>query len=149
MIELAVDEGTQVTLHFALHLSSGETVDSTFDQEPATFTVGDGNFLPGFESVLMGMKAGERDTFVISAEDGFGHPNPDNVQTLNRAQFAADVEVEKGLVLSFNDKQHGEIPGVVADMDEETITVDFNHPLAGRDIHFEVKIITVEPATKH
>ena len=138
-----------VTLHFSITLQTGEIIDSTFDEEPATFTVGDGNLLEGFEEVVMGLAAGTRETFTISPEKGFGQHNPSNMQTIKRDQFADDITLEKGLVLSFADAQNTELPGVVSDFTDEEVTVDFNHPLAGKDVLFEVQIISVEPTVQH
>ncbi len=149
MNELTIGEGVQVTLHFSLGLETGELIDSNFEGEPVTFTVGDGNMLPGFESALFGMKQGEEHALVVPPEQGFGMHNPENIQQFPRAQFPADVELKEGLMISFTDAQNNEIPGVVAAIDETTITVDFNHPLAGREIYFSVRIIAVAPATTH
>jgi FKBP-type peptidyl-prolyl cis-trans isomerase SlpA len=78
MRELAIGPGTKITLHFALQLDNGDMVDSNFERAPATFTVGDGNLLPGFEKALFGMLEGEHKTVVIKPEDGFGQRNPNN-----------------------------------------------------------------------
>lgn len=149
MTNLAIDEGTEVTLHFALKLENGDVIDSNFNSKPATFVVGDGNLLPGFERALTGMVAGEKNTFVIKPEDGFGQSNPNNMQVMPRDQFDDTVELVEGLMLSFADAQKAEMPGIVATFDDDTVTVDFNHPLAGRDILFEVEILGVSPAVTH
>ncbi|MFT6102117.1 MAG: FKBP-type peptidyl-prolyl cis-trans isomerase SlpA [Candidatus Endobugula sp.] len=149
MSHVVIAEGTIVTLHFSITLQTGEVIDSTFDEEPATFTVGDGNLLEGFEEVVMGLAAGSRETFTILPEKGFGQHNPNNMQTIKRDQFADDITLEKGLVLSFADAQKTELPGVVSGFTDEEVTVDFNHPLAGKDVLFEVQIISVEPTVQH
>ena len=89
MTDTRIGQNTEVTLHFALHLENGDTVDSTFDKAPATFKVGDGNLLPGFESALVGFKAGDKRTVVVAPENAFGQPNPQNVQVMQRSQFEA------------------------------------------------------------
>lgn len=144
--ELLIGPEARVTLHFALKLEDGALVDSTFERSPATFTVGDGNLLPGFEKRLFGLKAGQRGTYRIPPEDAFGQPNPANVQRIPRNQFGADVALEKGLVLSFADANKSELPGVISRFDEDEVEVDFNHPLAGRTLTFDVEILRVEPA---
>jgi len=148
MANLTIGTGTRVTLHFALKLTNGHVVDSTFDNDPATFSVGDGNFLAGFEKVLLGLVAGDRQTFIIAPENGFGQVNPNNVQQMARADFA-DIDLEKGLVLSFANAQDTEVPGIITDFDDSQVTVDFNHPLAGETIHFEAHILAVEPIVTH
>jgi FKBP-type peptidyl-prolyl cis-trans isomerase SlpA len=149
MRELAIGPGTKITLHFALQLDNGDMVDSNFEHAPATFTVGDGNLLPGFEKALFGMLEGEHKTVVIKPEDGFGQRNPNNIQEIARSQFSPDLELSEGLMLSFADAQKTELPGVVQRYDDEVVVVDFNHPLAGRNILFEVAIIKIEPVQVH
>lgn len=149
MRELAIGPGTKITLHFALQLDNGDMVDSNFERDPAIFTVGDGNLLPGFEKALFGMLEGEHKTLVIKPEDGFGQRNPNNIQEIARSQFSPDLELSEGLMLSFADAQKTELPGVVQSYDDDVVVVDFNHPLAGRDILFEVAIIKIEPVQVH
>lgn len=143
MTSTTIGPGTRVKLNFTLKLASGEEVDST-GGKPAEFTVGDGNLLPGFERALFGLGAGDREALKIAARDAFGPHNEDNVQKIRRDQFAADMELSEGLVVSFADAQQSELPGVVKAIGEELVDVDFNHPLAGYDIVFEVEILEVE-----
>jgi FKBP-type peptidyl-prolyl cis-trans isomerase SlpA len=144
-----IGPGTEVTLHFAVKLEDGSVVDSTFDNKPAIFTVGDKNLLDGFEKVLYGMAAGDKDSFTLLPEQGFGQHNPNNVQAIPRESFALDVELEEGLMLSFADANNKELPGLVVGYTDDTVTVDFNHPLAGRNLVFDVEIIDVKPAVTH
>jgi len=149
MTDLVIGEGTQVTLHFALKLDSGEVVDSNFEDDPAIFSIGDGNLLPGFERALFGMTAGDSATFEIPPEDAFGFPNPNNIQEVERENFGGEFELENGLVVSFADASGAETPGIVREFDEEKVVIDFNHPLAGETITFEVNILSVSPVVTH
>lgn len=149
MTDFAIGPGLEVTLHFSLKLQDDSVIDSNFDSEPATFVVGDGKLLSGFEKVLFGLRAGARESFLITPDQGFGQPNPDNIQQIRRDRFDNKLELAEGLVLSFEDASGGELPGVVTEFDVDTVTVDFNHPLAGRDIIFDVEILDVKPATMH
>lgn len=149
MRDLSIGPGTKVTLHFALRLQDGEVIDSNFEREPATFVVGDGNLLPGFEKAIFGLLEGERKTLTITPEQGFGQRNPNNLQEFARSEFAPDMELKEGLVLSFSDAQKTELPGVVSHFDEQVVIVDFNHPLAGREIVFDVAILKIEPVQVH
>jgi FKBP-type peptidyl-prolyl cis-trans isomerase SlpA len=149
MSEMVIAEGTVVTLNFSLTLKDGEVIDSTFDEEPATFTVGDGSLLPGFEESVLGLAAGAKEVFTIAPEKGFGQHNESNLQIIKRDQFGDDIQLEKGLMLSFADAQNAELPGVVSEFDDKQVTVDFNHPLAGKEIVFEVEIIAVKPVQQH
>jgi FKBP-type peptidyl-prolyl cis-trans isomerase SlpA len=144
---LPIDSGTTVTLHFSLTLENGHIVDSNFEAAPATFTVGDGNLLPGFESPLMGLFDGDEREFSILPENAFGQHNPQNVQAVERDNFE-DGELELGTMFSFQNGD-GELPGVVVEVQDNEVMVDFNHPLAGQIILFTVKIISVTPQSVH
>ena len=144
MTEQRIGPDKEVTLHFALKLENGDVVDSTFDKQPATFKVGDGNLLPGFEVALYGFKAGDKRSLQIEPENAFGQPNPQNVQVMPRGQFQ-DMELSEGLLIIFNDAANAELPGVVKAFDEQQVTIDFNHPLAGKTLSFDVEIIAVRP----
>tara|TARA_B110000483_G_scaffold192258_1_gene228549 strand:+ start:14798 stop:15238 length:441 start_codon:yes stop_codon:yes gene_type:complete len=145
---LEVSPGTLVHLNFAIRLEDGSLIDSNLDKDPVKFEVGDGSLLFGFERQLFGMKAGEAAVFPVGAEDGFGVHNADNIQKIKAAQFE-EIEPEIGMIMGFSDPARGEVPGVVCEIGDEYISVDFNHPLAGRKLEFEVKIHSVEPAQTH
>lgn len=142
MSETRIGHDSEVTLHFTVKLPSGEVVDSTSGKSPATFKVGDGSLLPGFEQSLFGLKAGDQRSFEIEPERGFGPGNPQNIQTVPRGQFN-EMELEPGLLVIFQDAAGGELPGVVKTINDTTVDVDFNHPLAGKTITFDVEIISV------
>lgn len=137
-----IGEHSRVTLHFSLKLDDGSEVDSTFKGDPATFSVGDGSLLPGFEKALFGLQAGDEAEIEIPPEAGFGQRNPSNIQKVRRDHFSPDLELEPGLVVSF-DNGSGELPGVIREVGDDEVTVDFNHPLAGQTLNFHVKIIEV------
>ena len=140
-----IGHGKRVTLHFSIALADGQLIDTTRERtEPAEFTVGDGSLLPGFEKAVFGLRAGDRRSVFIDAAHGFGDWNPDNQQVFTRVQFS-HLTLEEGMIISFADRS-GELPGVVRAFDDDTVTVDFNHPLAGRDLVFEVDIIRVMDA---
>ena len=143
MNNVPIGPGTRVTLIFKLALSAGDVIDSTGD-ESATFEVGDGSLLPGFESAMYGLKAGDSAELPIAAEHGFGLPNEENVHMMKRTLFAVSEELVEGLVVSFSDGEGGERPGVVNRLVDELVEVDFNHPLAGQDLLFSVQIKQVE-----
>ena len=145
MNDLVIGSGSRVTLHFALKLDNGDVVDSTFERAPASFTLGDGSLLLGFERRLLGLKKGERAVFNVPPEDAFGQPNPANVQYFKRSVFGDDMVLSEGLVVSFADAQRAELPGVISRFEGDEVVVDFNHPLAGRNIVFEVAIVDVGP----
>ena len=148
-MNVPVSEGTRVFLNFSVSLEDGSEVDSNFGGDPVDFVVGDGSLLPGFERLIFGMAAGDRQMLTVAPEDAFGQPNDNNVQYLPRDQFDEEAELEIGTVFSFADASGGELPGMIISYDEEEVTVDFNHPLSGRTILFDVLVHRVEPAELH
>ena len=146
-MSIAIDAGTTVTLHFALLLEDGLVIDSNFEVDPATFSVGDGNLLPGFEETLLGLRQGDEREFVIPPEKAFCQHNEQNVQRVDMDNFA-DLEIEPGAMFSFQNGD-GELPGVITEIVDGEVMVDFNHPLAGKTIVFHVKIIDVLPESLH
>lgn len=139
----AIAPGARVTLHFSILLAGGEEVDTTRRGKPATFVVGDGNLPPGFERALIGLAAGDDEQIPISPEQGFGPRREENLRTMPRADFADAGALERGTVVSFHSPD-GDLPGVVRELRGERVLVDFNHPLAGRSLVFDVSILKVE-----
>lgn len=148
MSETNIQPGSRVTLHFELALEDGEVIDSNFSGEPVALTVGDGNLPVGFERLLLDMEPGQQQTFKVPPEQAFGQYNQANVQTMKRDQFTdelgAEMELSPGLVLSFADAAKGELPGVVSEVNGDSVIIDFNHPLAGRTLGFRVHVFSVE-----
>ena len=148
MDELSIGPGTRVSLNFALTLEDGSEIDNNFGSDPVSFVFGDGNVLAGFEQKLVGLVAGDTKEIAVNPEDGFGQPNPNNIQEVKRSSFGPE-ELSLGLVCSFGDAEGGELPGVIVGLDEQTVTVDFNHPLAGRTVIFKVAIHSVAVEEVH
>lgn len=145
---MLIAQDTQVTLHFSLHLADGAVVDSNFDEQPATLVVGDGNLPEGFEQCLIGLQAGDEQSFTVPPELAFGLHQADNVQSFRRHQFGVDVVLEPGVVISFTDQAGAELPGVVKGLEGDFVDVDFNHPLAGETLTFRVRIVSVSPSSE-
>lgn len=141
--KLAIGVGATVTLHFSILLESGEEVDTTRRGKPATFRVGDGNLPSGFERALFGLRAGDDERLWITPDQGFGLRQKENIRTIRRADFPNDSDLTPGMMMVFN-APGGELPGVVLAVADDTVEVDFNHPLAGRRLAFDVTILRVE-----
>jgi FKBP-type peptidyl-prolyl cis-trans isomerase SlpA len=146
-MSIPIDTGTTVTLHFALLLEDGAVVDSNFEGKPATFSIGDGNLLPGFEETLIGLQKDDQREFVVPPEKAFGQHNEQNLQRVSMDNFD-ELELEPGAMFSFQNGD-GELPGVVVEIVDGEVMVDFNHPLAGKNIIFQVKIMDVTPENLH
>jgi FKBP-type peptidyl-prolyl cis-trans isomerase SlpA len=140
-----IGAGCQVDLHFSVALENGIELDNTrVRAEPVSLVIGDGNLLPGFENALIGLRAGDRRTVHLPPEDAFGAWNPDNVQTFDTVKFAERPQLEQ--MIEFEDKSKATLAGVVKSVNDDMTEVDFNHPLAGRNVVFEVEIVRVTPA---
>ncbi|GLT18126.1 peptidyl-prolyl cis-trans isomerase [Vibrio zhanjiangensis] len=134
-----------VTLHFTIKLQDGSVADSTHNMgKPAKLVMGDGSLSENFEHCLLGLKAGDQKAIELQAKDAFGAPNPDNIHHMDRAKFVGDAEVEVGTIMAFSGPDGMEIPGIITEIAGDSVTVDFNHPLAGQDVTFEVEILSVE-----
>ena len=144
-----IAHGSQVALHFSVALENGVEIDNTRSYpEPVSLVIGDGNLLEGFEKALLGLRAGDRRTVHLPPEDAFGPWNPENIQFFDTVQFikAGDERPEVGTMMEFQDKGGGTLAGVVKAVNDDKVEVDFNHPLAGRNVVFEVEIARVTPA---
>ncbi len=141
---LSISDNSEVILHFDLKLSDGSAVDSTrVNKKPAKMVMGDGSLTKNFEDCLRGLGAGDKKTFEIAANEAFGMPNPDNIYHIDRSKFAADAELSDGMIMGFSQPDGSELPGIIRAVAGQSVTVDFNHPLAGQDVIFDVEIIEV------
>lgn len=141
-----ITHGSQVALHFEVSLEDGTLIDSTFERpEPVTLVVGDGSLLEGFENVLLNLTAGDTRTAHLSPAEAFGEGSLDNVQSFAKTDFALSGEPEVGMMIEFEDKSKSTLVGVVSEVTDEIVKVDFNHPLAGKNILFKVQIVKVTP----
>ena len=139
-----ISENSEVLMHFSIKLADGSAVDSTkVDNKPAKFVMGDGSLTPGFETCLLGLVEGASETFTLDPESAFGLPNPDNFHYIELSKFSADIPSEVGTIISFAQPDGSEIPGIIREVVADSVTVDFNHPLAGQTVTFEVDVLEV------
>lgn len=140
-----ITTGSQVDLHFEVSLENGTIIDSTFDRtHPVQLVIGDGSLLEGFEQVLINLTAGDTRTAHLSPDEAFGQWNVENVQKFGIAQFASmGMMPEVGMMIEFEDKGKNTLAGVVSEVTDNDVSVDFNHPLAGQNVIFKVQIFKV------
>lgn len=140
-----IKSNSQVTLHFTIKLTNGVVADSTHNMgKPARLIIGDGSLSENFENHLLGLVSGDKRTIELKAIDAFGMPNPDNIHHMDRSKFVGNAAAEVGTIMAFTGPDGMEIPGIITEMAGDSVTVDFNHPLAGQDVIFEVEILSVE-----
>jgi FKBP-type peptidyl-prolyl cis-trans isomerase SlpA len=142
---LTIGPGSEVLMHFSLSLADGTVADSTRDGEPLRFVMGDGTLIEGLELVLYGLKKGDRQCLSIEPRDAFGFPDEDNIHTMPRSEFPADMPLEVGMIIGFNTPSGEEVPGAIQEIKDDEVVVDFNHPLAGHEVIFDVEILEVKP----
>ena len=141
---VCIDNASEVILHFDLKLEDGSAADSTrVNNKPAKLQMGDGSLTANFEACLLGLKKGDKQSFTLAADDAFGKPNPDNIHHMDRSRFAAGTPVEPGTIIAFSQPDGSEIPGIVRESAGDSVTIDFNHPLAGQTVIFDVEILDV------
>jgi len=143
---LPVAKDTVVTLNYTGTLKDGTVFDTSVGKTPLIFVAGEGKMIPGFEKEIMGMKPGQEKTFTIPAADAYGEPNKDLIVDVPRTQFPASMDIKEGMHVARQSAQ-GPIPGVITKVGADTVTVDFNSPLAGKDLTFKVNIVSVTKAT--
>lgn len=130
--------------HMNIVLEDGSTADSTkASGKPARLNIGDGTLSPAFEAQLVSLNEGDKHSFTLEAVDAFGESNPDAIHYMDRTRFPADMALEVGVIVSFAGPGGSEIPGIVREVAGDSITVDLNHPLAGRKVTFELDVVKV------
>jgi FKBP-type peptidyl-prolyl cis-trans isomerase SlpA len=133
-----------LTLHYRLTDETGSEYVSTFELSPATLQLGCGQFAEALENSLFGLKAGERRTFCLDGGTAFGQYNPQLVEQISRDALDSGVELKENSLIQFSNAENGvEITGFLRELSATTATFDFNHPLAGKRICFEVEIIGI------
>jgi FKBP-type peptidyl-prolyl cis-trans isomerase SlpA len=141
---LEIAPGSEVTLHLSLSTTDGFEALSTFGEEPETLVMGDGTLSEGLELALYGLKPGDAQTLTLTADQAFGQWDKTNIHRLPRHDFISEEELEPGLVIGFSAEEGEELAGTILEVDQQTVMVDFNHPLAGREVVFRVEILEVK-----
>ncbi|QQQ14131.1 FKBP-type peptidyl-prolyl cis-trans isomerase [Aeromonas media] len=145
----SINADSSVLFHFSIKLEDGSVADSTaLHGKPARLRMGDDSLTSSFEQCLLGLQQGEAKSFTLSPEQAFGLSNPDNIYHLDRAKFGADVEPKIGTIIVFDQPNGSELPGIIRAVEGMSVTVDFNHPLAGHTVTFEVEILAVDDEEK-
>ncbi len=141
------EENSVVGIEYTLtEAGKDEVLDSNKGGQPLEFVMGKGQIIPGLEKGLVGMKEGESADILVKAEDAYGLRDENAIQKLPREQFEG-IDLQKGMSLYGQGQQGETIQVTVVDFDDESVTVDFNHPLAGKDLMFNVKVVSQRDAT--
>jgi peptidylprolyl isomerase len=141
MAEAKTNDTVQV--HYIGRLTDGTVFDSSLGREPLTFTIGQKMVLPGFEEGVIGMAAGETRTVSIVSQDAYGPYLEDLVGTIGRVQIPPDIELQVGTILQMQAPDGGVTIVMVKALNDESVTLDANHPLAGKDLTFEINLLEI------
>jgi len=138
-----INQGSNVILHYRISLEDGTELESSFGDEPLEFTMGENTLTEGMELSLFDLKTGDKQSITLTPEQTYGHRDPENIHVLARSDFPAELTPEKGQVIAFDTPSGDDINGVVLDVNDDTVSIDFNHPLSGNTLIFEVEILKV------
>lgn len=143
-----VVDDTVVSLDYSLRLDDGDEIDRSSGDEPLQFIQGHEQIIPGLENALYGMNIGDEKLITISPEDGYGEYESENYVMMPRDSFPPDMELIVGERLFVRDSDsEQEYPAYIAEIGDESVKLDFNHPLAGETLHFRVRIVALRDAT--
>ncbi|MBA3016928.1 MAG: peptidylprolyl isomerase [Proteobacteria bacterium] len=139
---MKIAENLFVAIEYCLSLDSGEEVDRSRSGNPLSFIAGTGQIIPGLEKELMGMKAGDSANITVEPDDAYGPAREDLMHEIPRSQFPVEADINPGTKFQAQ-SPNGPIMIVIKTVEDDNVTVDLNHPLAGQRLHFDVKIVEV------
>ena len=138
-----VKPGDTVRIHYKGTLPDGATFDSSEGRDPLEFVVGSGQIIPGLDTALPGMSVGDKKTVEVPADQAYGQPDPNARQAVPRAEIPEDIPLDLGTQLQVQTPQGQVMPVTVIDVTETEVTLDANHPLAGRDLIFDIELVDI------
>lgn len=136
--------GNIIQVHYTGTLQDGMMFDTSVGREPLEFTLGEDRMIPGFEQAVLGMKIGESKTVTIPAEDAYGPYNTDMTLVVSREELPGDMTPKVGQQLEMTDSDGGTIMVIITEVSDTTVTLDANHPFAGKDLTFEIELVSIE-----
>ena len=140
-----VKTGDTIKIHYKGTFNDGSVFDSSEGRDPLQFQAGSGMVIMGFDEGVMGMKVGDKKSINIPAKEAYGEPNPDMIFDFDRSQIPADVPIEVGGMLNMHNGQQ-EVPVKILEITETNIKMDANHPLAGKDLNFDLELVDIQAA---
>ncbi|HNQ86561.1 MAG TPA: peptidylprolyl isomerase [Deltaproteobacteria bacterium] len=143
LINKTAQEGDRVKVHYRGRLEDGFEFDTSVGGEPLVFVIGSGEVIPGFEGGARGMSVGELKTVTVEPGEGYGQHRQELVVEMPLESFPEDIVPEVGMQLKLVDENGEEVPVLVVNVDEETVTLDANHPLAGMTLTFEIELLEI------
>lgn len=142
-----VQDNLVVTLDYKL-IVEDEMLESTEDGEPILFIQGIGQIIPGLENALYGMEVGDQKTVIVQPEDAYGEYDPESLQEAKKEEFSEEIPLDVGTFLDLDDDEGDILSAQIIAAEEDTVTLDFNHPLAGKTLTFEITLTDLRPASE-
>ena len=140
---MQAEHGSRVKVHYTGRLDDGTVFDSSEGREPLAFTIGLGQMIPGFEQGVIGMEVGQSRVINIAATDAYGEYRPEGVLDVQRSEIGAEMELEVGMRLQATQEGGRRVDMQVIAITDDTVTLDANHPLAGKDLTFDIQVVEV------
>lgn len=144
---MSLAQNKVVTFNYTLKDDNGNILDSTSGSSPFAFLSGNGQILPKLEEALNGMLLGTKRNVKIIAADAYGEYNETAIQNVNRSNFPEDADLQPGMQFVANSPDGNQMPFIISEVKEDDITIDFNHPLAGKNLEFDVELLDIRDAT--
>jgi peptidylprolyl isomerase len=138
------NKGNKVKVHYTGKLNDGTVFDSSENREPLEFVLGEGNMIQGFDAAVEGMELGSQKSVVIPSVEAYGDKRDDMMVDIPIDQVPADIKPEVGMDLSIQNQEGQPMPVKVVNVDDKKITLDANHPLAGQDLNFDIKLVEID-----
>lgn len=139
---MAIKNGDKVKVKYIGTLEDGTVFDSSDKHgQPLEFEVGSGQIIKGFDAAVIGMKKGDQKDITLQPKDAYGYPSPNLMKKIPRAQFPKDQQIEPGMMLMIRLPDNREIPARIAIVDDNKVTLDLNHPLAGKVLKFHIEVV--------
>ncbi|MEF8822955.1 MAG: peptidylprolyl isomerase [Desulfohalobiaceae bacterium] len=139
-------QGSSVKVHYHGTLNDGTVFDSTYEESPMDFTLGEGEIIPGFEEAVEGMDEGEKKNITVEPERAYGEYNEQGVVQVPRENLPEDIQPEEGMMLQLNTPEDQVVYVTVTEIDDQNVTLDANHPLAGKTLNFDIELVQINPA---
>jgi FKBP-type peptidyl-prolyl cis-trans isomerase 2 len=143
-----VKKGDTVKVHYHGKLTDGTTFDSSAGRDPLEFEVGAGMMIKGFDDGVLDMTIGEKKTISIQAEDAYGPSDPENIIEFPITNFPEDMKPEIGMQLNMRDNSGNSFPVVITEVKVESVLLDANHPLAGKELVFDIELVEIKGASR-
>ncbi len=138
-----VKTGDTVSIHYTGTLTDGTEFDSSAGRDPLQFEVGSGQIIPGLDKAIPGMEVGDKKVVEIPADEAYGQPNPQAMQAVPRSEIPDNIPLELGTQLQVQTPNGQTMPVTVVDVSDSEVTLDANHPLAGKDLTFDIELVEI------